>query len=42
MSETRILKEIEEIYRDPPDFISAGPIDDKDIVIIKVEFFCWI
>lgn len=31
MSETRILKEIEEIYRDPPDFISAGPIDDKDI-----------
>ena len=31
MSETRILKEIEDIYRDPPDYISAGPIDDKDI-----------
>ena len=28
MSETRILKEIEDIYRDPPDYISAGPIDD--------------
>ena len=31
MSETRILKEIEDIYRDPPDYISAGPIDDKGI-----------
>jgi len=31
MSETRILKEIEDIYRDPPDYISAGPIDDNDI-----------
>ena len=31
MSETRILKEIEEIYRDPPDYISAGPINDDDI-----------
>ena len=31
MSETRILKEIEDMYRDPPDYISAGPIDDNDI-----------
>lgn len=31
MAESRILKEIEEIYRDPPDNISAGPIDDNDI-----------
>ena len=31
MSETRILKEIEDMYRDPPDFISAGPIAEKDI-----------
>lgn len=31
MSESRILKEIEDIYRDPPDYISAGPINDNDI-----------
>ena len=28
MSETRIMKEIEEVYRDPPDNVTAGPIDD--------------
>ena len=31
MSESRILKEIEDMYRDPPDNISAGPIDDNNI-----------
>lgn len=31
MAESRILKEIEDIYKDPPDNISAGPIDDNDI-----------
>ena len=31
MSESRILKEIEDIYRDPPDYISAGPINDDEI-----------
>ena len=31
MAESRILKEIEDIYRDPPDFITAGPIDDNNI-----------
>lgn len=31
MAEARILKEIEDIYRDPPDYISAGPIDDEHI-----------
>lgn len=39
MSETRILKEIEEIYRDPPDFISAGPINDKDIYHWEATIF---
>ena len=32
MDQTRILKEIEDIYRDPPDNISAGPIDDNDLL----------
>jgi ubiquitin-conjugating enzyme E2 D/E len=31
MSEGRILSEIKEIYNDPPDYITAGPIDDNDI-----------
>ena len=31
MAESRIYKEIEEIYLDPPDNISAGPINDNDI-----------
>ena len=31
MSETRIMKEIEELYRDPPDNVTAGPIDEKNI-----------
>lgn len=31
MAESRIYKEIEEIYIDPPDNISAGPIKDDDI-----------
>jgi len=31
MSESRIYKEIEEIYLNPPDNVSAGPINDKDI-----------
>lgn len=31
MSENRILKEIEDISREPPDFITAGPIDEKDL-----------
>ena len=31
MAESRIRKEIEEIYLDPPENVSAGPIDDKDI-----------
>ncbi len=31
MSETRIMKEIEEIYNDPPDNVTAGPINDNDI-----------
>ena len=29
MSETRIMKEIEELYRDPPDNVTAGTIDEK-------------
>ena len=31
MAESRIYKEIEEIYLNPPDNVSAGPINDKDI-----------
>lgn len=31
MAESRIYKEIEEIYIDPPDNVSAGPINDDDI-----------
>lgn len=31
MAESRILKEIEEIYREPLDYITAGPIDDDNI-----------
>lgn len=31
MSETRIMKEIEELYRDPPENVTAGPIDEKNI-----------
>jgi len=31
MAEARILKELEELHIDPPDFISAGPINDDDI-----------
>lgn len=31
MAESRILKEIEEMYMNPPDNVTAGPIDDKDI-----------
>ncbi len=31
MSETRIMKEIEEIYNDPPDNVTVGPINDNDI-----------
>lgn len=31
MAESRILSEIKEIYKDPPDYISAGPIDDNDL-----------
>lgn len=31
MSEARILSEIRDIYADPPDYISAGPIDDNNI-----------
>ena len=31
MAESRIYKEIEEIYIDPPDNVSAGPINDNDI-----------
>ncbi len=32
MSNARILSEIKDIYADPPDYISAGPIDDNDIM----------
>jgi ubiquitin-conjugating enzyme E2 D/E len=31
MAQARILREIEDIYKDPPDYISAGPIDDDHI-----------
>jgi ubiquitin-conjugating enzyme E2 D/E len=31
MANQRILKEIDDIYRDPPDHITAGPIDDDHI-----------
>jgi ubiquitin-conjugating enzyme E2 D/E len=31
MTESRIYKEIEDIYVNPPDNISAGPINDNDI-----------
>ena len=31
MANQRILKEIDDIYRDPPDNITAGPIDDDHI-----------
>jgi ubiquitin-conjugating enzyme E2 D/E len=31
MAESRIYKEIEDIYIDPPDNVTAGPIDDNDI-----------
>ncbi len=31
MSETRIMKEIEEMYNDPPENVTAGPINDNDI-----------
>ena len=31
MSEIRIMKEIEELYSDPPDNVTAGPIDEKNI-----------
>lgn len=31
MADSRILREIEEIYMDPPDNVSAGPINDNDI-----------
>ncbi len=31
MSEKRIMKEIEEIYNDPPDNVIAGNINDNDI-----------
>ncbi len=31
MAESRIYKEIEDIYINPPDYISAGPINDNDI-----------
>ena len=31
MTEARILNEIKDIYNDPPDYVSAGPIDDNDI-----------
>lgn len=31
MTEARIHKEIEEIYLDPPDNVTAGPINDNDI-----------
>jgi ubiquitin-conjugating enzyme E2 A len=31
MSETRVMKEIEEIYNDPPDNITSGPINENDI-----------
>ena len=31
MTEARILSEIKDIYNDPPDYISAGPIDDNDL-----------
>jgi len=31
MAESRILKEIEEMYMNPPDNVTAGPINDKDI-----------
>lgn len=31
MTESRIYKEIEDIYVNPPDNISAGPINDDDI-----------
>ena len=32
MAEARVLSEIKDIYSDPPDYISAGPIDDNDIM----------
>ena len=31
MAEARIYKEIEDIYLNPPDNVTAGPINDKDI-----------
>ena len=31
MAQARILREIEDIYKDPPDYISAGPIDDDHL-----------
>lgn len=31
MASSRIYKEIEDIYINPPENVSAGPIDDKDI-----------
>ena len=31
MANQRILKENDDIYRDPPDHITAGPIDDDHI-----------
>ena len=51
MTEKRIRKEIVDIYNNPPDGISAGPIDENNIVnweavfqvqmtqIIKMELF---
>lgn len=29
MSETRIMKEIEELYRNPPHYVTGGPKDDN-------------
>lgn len=31
MAESRIYKEIEDMYSDPPDNVTAGPINDNDI-----------
>ena len=31
MADSRILREIEEIYTNPPDNVSAGPIEENDI-----------
>ena len=31
MADSRILREIEEVYSNPPDNVSAGPINDSDI-----------